>query len=164
LLRSARNDTADLVIARSAATKQSQPERSAFAKLQALPKDGEPVTSDKWPGPDDAVYVVAAGIARAAGALIDRQRVEVAARPGSAATPIWHVPYRRNVSFTGREELLEELHSSIDAREGWRSPALAASARRNWRWSTRTARMVPSNGLGNGEFPCRVQKPLEASG
>jgi tetratricopeptide (TPR) repeat protein len=81
-----------------------------FAKLQALPTDGEPVTSDKWPSQDAAFVVVAQGIARAVEEHIERRRAEVAARPGSTAAPIWRVPYRRNVSFTGREGLLEELH------------------------------------------------------
>ena len=87
--------------------------RGDFAKLQALPTDGEPVTSDKWPSQDAAFLVVAEGIARAAEEHIERRRAEVAARPGSAAAPIWHVPYRRNVSFTGREGLLEELHHTL---------------------------------------------------
>ena len=36
-----------------------------FAKLQALPTDGEPVTSDKWPSQDAAFLAVAEGIERA---------------------------------------------------------------------------------------------------
>ena len=88
-------------------------QRGAFAKLQALPTDGEPVTSGKWPSQDDAFLVVAEGIARAVEEHIERRRAEVAARPGSAAAPIWRVPYRRNVSFTGREGLLEELHRAL---------------------------------------------------
>ena len=35
-----------------------------FAKLQALPRDGEPVTSSKWPSQDAALNNVAEGIAR----------------------------------------------------------------------------------------------------
>ena len=35
-----------------------------FAKLQALPRDGEPVTSSKWPSQDAALTNVAEGIAR----------------------------------------------------------------------------------------------------
>jgi hypothetical protein len=37
-------------------------QRAAFAKLQALPTDGEPVTSDKWRSQDAAFLVVAQGI------------------------------------------------------------------------------------------------------
>ena len=88
-------------------------ERGVFAKLQALPTDGEPVTGDKWPSQDAAFRVVAEGIARAVDELIERRGAARAARPGSAAAPIWRVPYRRNVSFTGREELLEELHRAL---------------------------------------------------
>jgi Tetratricopeptide repeat/TIR domain len=87
--------------------------RGAFAKLQALPTDGEPVTSGKWPSQDAAFVVVAQGIARAVEERIERRRAEVGAPPGSAAAPIWRVPYRRNVSFTGREGLLEELHQAL---------------------------------------------------
>jgi tetratricopeptide (TPR) repeat protein len=88
-------------------------ERGAFAKLQALPTGGEPVTSGKWPSQDEAFRVVAQEIEGAADEHSERQRAERAARPGSAAAPIWRVPYRRNVSFTGREGLLEELHSAL---------------------------------------------------
>jgi tetratricopeptide (TPR) repeat protein len=88
-------------------------QRGDFAKLQALPSDGEPVTSDKWPSPDAAFLVVAEGIARAVDEYTERRKAEVPARPGSAAAPIWRVPYRRNVSFTGREGLLEELHRAL---------------------------------------------------
>jgi hypothetical protein len=35
-----------------------------FAKQQALPRDGEPVTSSKWPIQDAALNNVAEGIAR----------------------------------------------------------------------------------------------------
>jgi hypothetical protein len=84
-----------------------------FAKLQALPTDGEPVTSGKWPSQDDAFVIVAQGIERAVEEHIERRKAEVAAPPGSAAAPIWRAPYRRNVSFTGREALLEELHRAL---------------------------------------------------
>jgi tetratricopeptide (TPR) repeat protein len=84
-----------------------------FAKLQALPTDGEPVTSDKWSSHDAALLVVAEGITRAIEEHIERRRAERAARPGSAAAPIWRVPYRRNVNFTGRDGLLEELDRAL---------------------------------------------------
>lgn len=36
---------------------------------------------------------------------------------GSPSTtgPIWHVPHRRNPSFTGREDILSELHQTLNA-------------------------------------------------
>jgi TIR domain len=55
-------------------------QRAAFAKLQALPTDGEPVMSDKWPSQDAAFLVVAEGIARAVEEHLERRRAEVAAR------------------------------------------------------------------------------------
>jgi tetratricopeptide (TPR) repeat protein len=85
----------------------------AFAKLQALPTDGEPVTSGKWPNQDAALLVVAEGIARAVEEHIEQRLAEAKARPGSAAAPVWRVPYRSNVSFTGREGLLEELDQAL---------------------------------------------------
>jgi tetratricopeptide (TPR) repeat protein len=87
--------------------------RCAVAKLQALPTDGEPVTSGKWASQDAAFLVVAEGIARAVDEHIGRRRAEAAARPGSPAAPTWHVPFRRNVSFTGRKGLLDELHRAL---------------------------------------------------
>jgi len=39
-------------------------QRGGFAKLQALPRDGEPVISGKWPSQDAALTNVAEGIAR----------------------------------------------------------------------------------------------------
>jgi tetratricopeptide (TPR) repeat protein len=88
-------------------------QRGAFAKLQALPTNGEPVTSGKWASQDDAFLVVAQGIERAAEEHSERQRAERAARPDGAAVPIWRVPYRRNISFIGREGLLEELQQAL---------------------------------------------------
>jgi tetratricopeptide (TPR) repeat protein len=88
-------------------------QRGAFAKLQALPTDSEPVTSGKWASQDDAFLVVAQGIERAAEEHSERRRAERAARPDGAAAPIWRVPYRRNISFTGREGLLEELDRAL---------------------------------------------------
>ena len=40
-------------------------QRGDFAKLQALPRDGEPVISSKWPSQDAALANVAQGIAQA---------------------------------------------------------------------------------------------------
>jgi hypothetical protein len=39
-------------------------QRGDFAKLRALPRHGEPVTSNKWPSQDAALNNVAEGIAR----------------------------------------------------------------------------------------------------
>jgi hypothetical protein len=46
-------------------------QRGAFAKLQALPTDGEPVTSPKWGSLDAAFHNVAEGLAR----IIDDRQV-----------------------------------------------------------------------------------------
>jgi len=39
-------------------------QRGAFVKLQALPRDGEPITSSKWSSRDEALHDVAEGLAR----------------------------------------------------------------------------------------------------
>src|SRR3954452_5275966 len=39
-------------------------QRGAFSKLQALPRDGEPVTSSRWDSRDEAFHNVAEGLAR----------------------------------------------------------------------------------------------------
>lgn len=48
-----------------------------------------------------------------------------ASRPGSSSTrypgglpPIWNLPHNQNPNFTGREELLEELHEAVTKKKG----------------------------------------------
>lgn len=76
-----------------------------FAKLQALPKDGKPVTA--WADRDAAWLDVAQGI---------RKAVEALARHGTASRRYWHVPHPRNPFFTGREQMLARLAQIFQAR------------------------------------------------
>ena len=90
-----------------------------FGKLQALPKDGHPVTL--WDDPDDAFTDVARGIRAVA--------EELAAKPLYAPSVVsrmppvghdrgpsaWNAPYPRNPHFTGREDLLDVLHAACQA-------------------------------------------------
>ena len=82
-----------------------------FGKLQALPKNGEPVTS--WPNQDEAWTDVARGIRRAIEnlpeeAFIDSLVIDLE-EPGKP----WNVPYKRNLFFTGRDDVIEKLHSAL---------------------------------------------------
>jgi tetratricopeptide (TPR) repeat protein/DNA-binding XRE family transcriptional regulator len=43
---------------------------------------------------------------------------EVTQEKNEARLPLWHVPYRRNRFFTGREERLAHLHAQLQAEQG----------------------------------------------
>ena len=79
-----------------------------FSKLQALPKDGKPVSA--WRPQDKAWTDVAKGIRK----VVEELTVNpLDASPNSDGTPSerpWNVPHQRNLFFTGREEVLEKLH------------------------------------------------------
>ncbi len=90
-----------------------------FAKLQMLPTDGKPIASSHWHNQDEAFTNVAVGIRK----VIDELNVAPedigtlvnmplpSRTQTSPSTPIiWNVPYRRNPFFTGREDVLQQLH------------------------------------------------------
>jgi tetratricopeptide (TPR) repeat protein len=87
---------------------------SPFAELQALPKNGRPIT--KWKNRDEAFQDVAKGLR----AAIDEMH---AAQSGgqrtsslpSAQSVYWNVPYHRNPFFTNREKILEGLYRALHA-------------------------------------------------
>ncbi|HEX8228877.1 MAG TPA: FxSxx-COOH system tetratricopeptide repeat protein [Chloroflexia bacterium] len=86
-----------------------------FGKLNFLPTDGKPVRS--WPDIDEAFTNVAQGIAKVAEALRRSRQSGSATRssttpplpPRPALPRVWTVPHSRNLNFTGREELLQDL-------------------------------------------------------
>lgn len=78
-----------------------------FGKLQSLPSDGRPVSNRL--NSDEAFANIAQGIRVA---LQDIQHLAVSA-PLTTFPRIWSVPYSRNPVFTGREELLEQLHTQL---------------------------------------------------
>ncbi|MEX2247121.1 MAG: FxSxx-COOH system tetratricopeptide repeat protein, partial [Dehalococcoidia bacterium] len=84
-----------------------------FGKLQALPKDGKPITS--WPNRDEAFADVARGIRKA----IEELTLPHARGAAVATTTsvIFSVPHNRNPNFTGRAELLDQLHAQLAAGE-----------------------------------------------
>src|SRR5450755_4665357 len=78
-----------------------------FAHLQALPKDARAITA--WNNRDEAWTDVIAGIRRVIEAL---PPLAVSTSP-AALPPIWNVPYPHNPLFTGREELLTQLVTTL---------------------------------------------------
>ncbi len=80
-----------------------------FAHLQALPTGAKPITT--WSNRDAAFTDVAAGIRR----VIEDLSSLAASAPRAALPPVWNVPYPRNSFFIGRDELLERLHTQLQA-------------------------------------------------
>src|SRR6266849_3958079 len=73
-----------------------------FAKLQALPSQGKPITT--WTNQDEAFFDITRGIRRA---------IENWTTPTSsiqiASEYIWNIPHQRNPSFTGQAVILSSL-------------------------------------------------------
>ena len=84
-----------------------------FAELGVLPTDGEPVTSEKWHTVDQAMFVVAEGILRVVEELSAAGRVD----RDMGHKSIWNVPHRRNPDFTGRTQVLTDLHEALQSNE-----------------------------------------------
>jgi len=85
---------------------------SLFGKLQALPTDAKPVTS--WSNRDEAFANIAMGIRKAIEDLHKAPTTVANLRPSAdSLPPIWNVPHQRNINFTGRKELLKELHDAL---------------------------------------------------
>ncbi len=79
-----------------------------FARLQALPTDGKPITSALWHSTDDALFDVAQGIRKMVEAL--------RAKPlPMTSSQVWTISYPRNPFFTGREEVLKSVHDTLQA-------------------------------------------------
>lgn len=80
-----------------------------FAHLRILPSNAKPIVN--WKNRDRAFVEVVAGIRQAIEEFTQRK----AAAQRVAFPSIWHVPYARNSLFTGREEILSQLHSRLSA-------------------------------------------------
>src|SRR6266568_4717210 len=79
-------------------------EGTPFKQLQALPTNAKPLT--RWQDIDEALLDVANGI---------RKVVEELSTNLFPTHPsfVCNIPYRRNPSFTGRENLLKHLHETL---------------------------------------------------
>ena len=111
-----------------------------FRKLQTLPKNAKAVTS--WSSKENAFVEVAKGIREAVKELkaqpsltlappttaIEEVIINSSINPSSlpvitqehqssipVLAPVWHVPYRRNPFFTGREDILTRIHTILTA-------------------------------------------------
>ena len=80
-----------------------------FAKLQAAPTDGNPVT--KWPNKDAAFEDIARKIKAVAEEWASSKLVNKTIAT-SATRAVWNLP-RRNRHFTGRENFLAELYHRL---------------------------------------------------
>ena len=106
-------------------------QNTPFAKLQALPADGKPISTS--PNIDEALLQVAKGVRRAIEDL-RKKRSANASSPAvtqpevpkktpvisqvkevAAPSQVCNIPYRRNPFFTGREAILDRLHSMLHA-------------------------------------------------
>src|SRR6266516_2618114 len=80
-----------------------------FAHLQALPTDARAITI--WNNRDEAWTNVAAGIRRV---IEELPPLSVNLSP-AGLPPVWNIPYPHNPLFTGREQLLTQLASTLHA-------------------------------------------------
>ncbi len=89
-----------------------------FGELQALPKDAIPIKSRHWHNLDEAFFSVAEGIRWVIQSLSLSKELPKRSPEGSPfISPIWNVPYPRNPYFTGREALLEQLHTTFSSKK-----------------------------------------------
>jgi tetratricopeptide (TPR) repeat protein len=80
-----------------------------FAHLRPLPPDASFLT--EWKNLDRAFAEIAAGIRR----TIEDLSVLAASVARTDFPSIWNVPFPRNLFFTGREDLLTQLHSQLES-------------------------------------------------
>ena len=88
-------------------------QRSLFGNLQALPKDGEPVSSPKWRPRDAALHNIAENIAQLAEKFIRDGTSETLAGKACGNREIWGIHARRNPNFIGRSALLETIRTML---------------------------------------------------
>ena len=82
-----------------------------FAHLQALPTNGKSIMN--WRNKAGAFVNVVEGIRRA---IEDVRIVSVSTSQATFPAPfpkVWNIPYRRNSFFTGRDEVITQLHDQL---------------------------------------------------
>jgi hypothetical protein len=86
-----------------------------FLDLKMLPSNSRPIT--KWSNHDEAFEDVVRGISQAVEdmAYTTEQSLPHKAAVRSAFQVVGNIPYPRNPFFTGREELLQQLHHTLSA-------------------------------------------------
>ncbi len=88
-----------------------------FAHMQMLPRTHLPLS--QWPDPDAGFAEIAQEI-RAILRTLRQSPADLsslAGTPSPAQPAIWHLPFARNPFFTGREDLLEQLHTQLQLRQ-----------------------------------------------
>ncbi len=75
-----------------------------FKTTQLLPTGGRPVTT--WPSHDEAFQDILLGMRR----ILEQKEPQ---ERESVQTFVWNLPYTRNALFTGRENLLQQLHANL---------------------------------------------------
>ncbi|GCE16511.1 FxSxx-COOH system tetratricopeptide repeat protein [Dictyobacter kobayashii] len=80
-----------------------------FAHLQVLPTDAKAITT--WGNRDEAFVDVVSGIRRA----IEDLALLPATSTRATLPSIWNIPYPRNPFFMGRDEVLSQLHTQLQA-------------------------------------------------
>jgi tetratricopeptide (TPR) repeat protein len=82
-----------------------------FAHLQALPTDAKAITT--WSNQDEAFVDVVAGLRR----VIEDLPFLAASASRALLPAIWNIPYPRNLFFTGRDNLLSQLHTQLQTNQ-----------------------------------------------
>jgi hypothetical protein len=96
-------------------------EGAPFSKLQILPRENIPILSKHWENRDEAWTHVVQELRKVIASLKTTTPL-----PSSPPTSrIWHIPYRRNPLFTGREELLQQLYDRFTASNSSKTVALS---------------------------------------
>lgn len=91
-------------------------EGTPFSGLQLLPRNGEPISL--WKDHDEAWVQVVQDLRQIVRRLVGNVAVSPTGDQRARKEGIWHVPLRRNPLFTGREDLLEEMHRLLRLHEG----------------------------------------------
>ncbi len=78
-----------------------------FSKLQVIPTDAKPIT--KWQNQDDAFLDVAEGIRKAV-----KELKLIRTTFSKPSQSIWNIPFERNPYFTGRADILTNLHNALN--------------------------------------------------